>query len=100
VQFPTRIHWQDYRNLDASLDQAIEQVQDGEEATHVIYTKSSQQVVSASSGANLKLRLRIQDDEVLAFHFASHCQQVITAENLEPEIDFRITGTLWYRLLF
>lgn len=100
VQFPTRVHWQDYKNLDMSLDQAIEQTQEGEEATHVIYTKSSQQTIGASSGANLRLRLRLQDDEVLAFHFASHCQQVITAENLEPEIDFRVTGTLWYRLRF
>jgi len=98
VQFPRRIHWQDYRNLDASLDSWQDfGISGGEDPSQHVYLKSQQTVTPNVTGANLKLRLRLQDDEALCWHFASHCQQVLTAENLEPEIDFRVTGTIWYK---
>jgi len=101
IQFPTRIHWQDYKRFDASLDSRFEDtVSGGEEPSQITWLKSVQAVTPTMAGANLKLRLRLQDDECLAFHFASHCQQPVTAEDLEPEVEFVVTGTLWYRVAF
>jgi len=97
-RFPRRIHWQDFKRLDGSLDNYQDAaVSGGEDPSQHVYTKSLQTVVNASSGANLRLRLRLQDDEVLSFQHASFIPQS-AAEESQIEVQFITTGTLWYRV--
>jgi len=98
MRFPQRVHWQDFRRLDASLDQYQEAtVSGGEEPSQHVYTKSLQSVVPVVTGANLRLRLRLQDDEVLAVQFASKIPQSAAEEN-GLECQFVISGSLWWRV--
>jgi len=101
IQFPTRIHWQDYKRFDQSLGGRVDDDAGGGEELNVVTTTQNAIAVTPShTTANLRLRLRLQDDECLAIHFASHCQTLTTAEDLEPEVAFVATGTLWYRVKF
>lgn len=101
IQFPTRIHWQDYKRFDQSLGGRVDDtISGGEDPSQITWTQNAIANTPSHTTANLKLRLRVQDDECLALHFASHCQSVSTATDLEPEVAFVATGTLWYRVKF
>lgn len=98
-RFPRRIHWQDFKRFDGSLDNymAVPFPGDPPDGEGHVWTKSLQTTVNAASGANLRLRLRLQDDEVLAFQHASFIPQS-AAEDSQIEVQFITTGTLWYRV--
>jgi len=94
-QFPRRIHWQDYKRLDSSFAQ-MATADLGETVDQIVAIPANQQVTNTHSTGNLRLRLRLQDDECLAVHFASFITNEATPSN-EAEVEFTFTGTIWYR---
>jgi len=93
--YPTRIHWQNYKHLDAGWRYSYEEQSDGT----TIHPFQSQQnsILSTHSTGNLRLRLRLQDDECLNWFFTSHLNSVPAGFDAVPEVHFIATGTIWYR---
>jgi len=97
-QFPKRIHWQDFQVHDSSFAQMVA-VDLGETNDQIVYVPSQQAVAASHQSFNLRLRLRLQDDECLALHFASITPAIAGATN-EPEVVFSVNGTIWYRFVW
>jgi len=96
--FPTRIHWQDYR----CLVQGYNNRQEGsaEPPDDLYYGAQAVGVYNTHSGTNLRLRLRLDDDEGLYLCFTSHIRNVAQLSVLIPEVSCVATGTIWYRYVF
>jgi len=87
--FPTQIHQQHFRRLNFGFLPYPDVTGDYEITTSV----------DASRGAsNLRLRLRLSDDEVLAFHVASRCRDGEDVLNLGIRV--LLVGTIFYRFVF
>lgn len=87
TRYPLRIHWQAYHGSENST--AL-----GDPANAI--GPSSYFLDSRSGRANLRLRLRLQDDVGLFFHFAQVVNDPSTAE-FENDALVTISGTLYYR---
>lgn len=94
--FPRRIHWQNYKDFSTSWVSRVEEDVGLEGTVEVPFQPQNQGVVSTHSSGNLRLRLRLQDDECLEWFFTSHVDPVAGLP-LNLEVQFRVTGTLWYR---
>lgn len=95
TNYPTRIHWQNYKHLDAGWRYAWEEQTDG--PSDVPFLSQQNSIVSTHSTGNLRLRLRLQDDEALCWFFTSHLNSVPAGFDAIPEVHFLATGTIWYR---
>lgn len=86
--FPTQIHRQHFRRMDFGSLQHPDVTGDYQATT-------ATETIRGSS--NVRLRLRVSDDECLAFHFAS---RVETAEQiLNLGVRITIVGTIFYRFV-
>jgi len=94
--YPRRIHWQNFKSY--NLWPGNIWTEGSEPPTNVPYAQQQVQMVNTHSGANLRLRLRLEDDEVLSFFCTSFLD--VNSFAAEPDIAFRITGTIWYRFQF
>lgn len=94
--YPRRIHWQNYKSLNQWASNFYEL--SGEPPEIIPYAPQQQGMVNTHSGANLKLNLRLEDDEMLCFFVTSFLD--VNSFALEPECVFRISGTIWYRYQF
>lgn len=86
--FPTQIHRQHFRRHDFSSLQLSDVAGD---------YPAGQAVESIRGTANVRLRLRLADDEVLAFHFAS--QVPLSEEIRNCTVRMSIIGTIFYRFV-
>lgn len=93
--FPRRIHWQNYKHFDAGFPFIYDQ-NTGETQDEHPYGAHQQAVVSTHSTSNLRLRLRLQDDECLSWFFTSFINDPVNISR-GGEVQFRCTGTIWYR---
>jgi len=96
--FPTRIHWQDYKCLVQGLNNFAQGA--AEPADDIGYGQKASGVYSTHSGTNLRLRLRLQEDEGLYVVFTSHLRSIVDADQIQPQVSFVATGTVWYRYVF
>lgn len=92
--YPTQIHWQNYKRLNGGYTFDVDQ---GAEDNRAAFGPQQTSVVSSHSTGNLRLRLRIQDDQALGIWFTSRPEFSATLTDLEPEVAFTFTGTIWYR---
>lgn len=91
TEYPTRIHWQDRKQLAPSSALVNGQ------STPV--TPVLQTVSNAGGRANLRLRLRLQDDQGLFFHFATRISDpVALTQQYIWKCD--VIGTMYYRFRF
>lgn len=88
--FPTRIHWQNSHAYNREVWQTGS-------ATSVVAPNT--RTFSTRGGANLRLRLALDDTHGLFFHFASRLQQLSPAD-IEISGQLRILGTIYYRVRF
>jgi len=93
--FPKRIHWQNHRQHNHGFLHAVTHAQ--ETATEVPFHPQDQQVSNSHSSGNLRLRLRLQDDEYLGWWFTSFLNRAETLASFGAEVQFKCTGTIWYR---
>lgn len=93
TEYPTRIHWRQSHFTDFGTFRGGA----GSSATTAIGQSSA---VHPSGGrANLRLRTRLSDEQVLAFHFASRWDSPLVATGLSDlTTRVRIVGTLYWRL--
>lgn len=90
TQFPTQIHRQHFRRCSfGSFDLASVS---GSVARTVT-------VEALRGSSNLRLRLRLSDEDVLAFHLATHIDSAAEQE-LGLAVRITITGTIFYRYVF
>jgi len=94
--YPARIHWQNYKRHNAGFAFIYNQNVGETEDEHP-FARSQTDVSNTHSGGNLKLRLRLQDDECLSFFFTSQVPSALQLTNFGGEVRFTCTGTIWYR---
>jgi len=87
---PTRVHWRHSRNLVGGAYAS--------NTTGRFYP--SQNVVSLQGSANLRLRLRLDDEHCLAFHVPTFLANSGGAELLGAAVTITIAGSLYYRMRF
>jgi len=87
-QFPTRIHHQSFVALD-----------NGQIAFPSVSGESRKAtlVVNGRTPINKRLRLRLQDDEVLVWHCASFCSLSVVDD--APAVRWILCGTIFYRVV-
>jgi len=99
--YPRRIHWQNFKQHNAGFQFSYPlQHTDPEDQARGIFGNQDQQVNNSHSGGNLRLRLRLQDDECLAWFFTSFLNRSETLATFAAEVNFKVTGTIWYRYRF
>lgn len=96
--YPTQIHWQNHIRLNGGFHYAVDESV-GDPGPIAAFLPQQQTVVSSRSTSNLRLRLRLQDDEALGVWFTSQPEFSATLTNLEPEVAFVFSGTIWYRFV-
>lgn len=90
TQFPTQIHHQHARLLDfGSFDLSAEDPRGVSRSTVVEQLRAT---------GNVRLRLRLSDEDVLAFHVATKVSEAETSLDLSCRIT--IVGTIFYRYVF
>lgn len=89
-RFPTRVHWRHARNINGGYAQFPDVTGD---------YSPVQSVVSLQGSANLRLRLRLDDEHALVFHWSS-----IIAEGgstlSAAAIMATIAGSMYYRVVY
>lgn len=90
-EYPTRIHWQD--RIQVSPNNLIAGPTGGSGQPAL------QATTRAAGRANLRLRLRLTDNQGLFFHFGTRVSDVDSTENVWAT-NCDVTGTLYYRVRF
>lgn len=93
VEYPTRIHFRKahWTNPSFTSSDLI--------ATGLGGIADTQRVTPSGGSANLRLRKRLSDEQVLAFHFTSRLDSPLDATGIESiTTRFRAVGTLYWRL--
>lgn len=87
VKFPTRVHWRHHRVVTGGYFQFPDVTGNG---------AAPQPVVHLQGSANLRLKLALDDEHVLAFHF---CTQIAEAGSALSglELASTINGSIYYR---
>lgn len=88
--FPTQIHQQDFRRINYTSMQLADVAGD---------YPGTQTVEQQRGAKNVRLRLRLQDDEVLAFHLASRTRSG-SETLLNLGLNITLVGTIFYRFVF
>lgn len=87
-RFPTRVHWRHARTIAGGYSQFPDVAGD---------FQPSQSVVSLQGSANLRLRLALDDEHCLAFHWTS-----LIAQGSPPvtaaAINLSVNGSIYYRV--
>lgn len=91
--FPTRIHWQDF----GTCDFGVQRDAGGLDVTSL---RTTQLVQPAKSGANLRLRLAVDDDSCFVWHFTTQIRDTDVIDNYNPIIEATLCGTMWYRFMW
>lgn len=87
--FPTQIHQQDFRRTNFTSLQLADVAGD---------YPGTQTVEQQRGAKNVRLRLRLQDDEVLVFHVASIVP--LGEDVLNMAVNITLVGTIFYRFVF
>lgn len=90
VDYPMRIHWQNYRYTQAALINDLGVTSNGPPTT--------QDISNPGGSSNLRLRIRLTDRQGLYFHYAVNCLAVVPA--FTASYDCRVHGTLYYRYVW
>lgn len=86
--FPTRVHWRHARNIVGGYGQFPDVTGN--------FTPSNT-VVSLQGSANLRLRLALDDEHVLAMHFASVLTD-LGSTIVAAEVRLTLVGSMYYRV--
>lgn len=89
-QYPTRVHWRHSRNLTGGYFEST--------VTGARYP--SNHVVSLQGSANLRLRLRLDDEHCLAFHLPLFGAAGMGSGLLAAAVTNIIVGSMYYRTRF
>lgn len=89
-EFPTRVHWRHGRTIAGGYSQFPDVTGN---------YQPSQNQVSLQGSANLRLRLKLDDEHCLAFHWTSLLRNT-SATLAAAAINLNIWGSLYYRVVF
>lgn len=89
--FPTRVHWRRMHLMGQQSNTGNTTV-----TTNSLLSKQVQ-VRSCEGSANLKLRLRLDDEHALTFHHCLTTDSAFPASGAEIDVKLWLVGSLWYR---
>lgn len=90
VNYPVRIHWQDYRCFGLSYLQDLGVASND--------SPFYQLVENTRGRANIRLRLSLKDTQGLFFHWATRVSNPAAGANIT--VQFNCVGTIYYRVRF
>lgn len=91
--YPTRVHW---RNMHLIGLQEIER----SVTTTNTWVNRQPNVRSSEGSANLKLRLRLDDEHGLTFHHCFSTDSTFPTPGAEVDYKLWLAGSIWYRFSF